>query len=109
MTDERAARIKRIVRELAAAMAVYPKLNAKQQANLKLGCNLLLARLDRADRVKALAHEARAILNAIPDRDDWPHADLVRLLMQRGFSDPEARTVLDYIDWEDNRFDGESD
>ena len=66
------------------------------------------AELEERDRVKALAEDARAILNRIEDRDEWPHGALIAALAEH-MSVPDAIHVLGRLDWEDNRHDGESD
>ena len=66
------------------------------------------AELEERDRVKALAEDARAILNRIEDWDEWPHGAVIAALAER-MSVPDAIHVLEYIDWDDNRHDGDSD
>ena len=67
------------------------------------------AELEERDRVRMLAEAARIILNQLGDWDEWPHEMLVHYLMKAGFTWEGAATVLEYIDWDDNRHDGESD
>jgi hypothetical protein len=57
--------------------------------------------LEERDRVKMLADDARAILDKL-DREEFSHEELIRILMESGYSWNEARTALDYIDWEDD-------
>jgi SOS response regulatory protein OraA/RecX len=59
--------------------------------------------LEERDRVKMLADDARQILNHAYDWQDEPHEDTIRFLMLRGYSWNEARTALEYIDWEDSQ------
>ena len=44
-TNEQAARIANIAREITAAMEAFPRLNRKQQTNLAIGGDLLIERL----------------------------------------------------------------
>ena len=62
------------------------------------------AELEERDRRKALAAEARIALAS-----EEPYQDSARHLMRHGFSWAEAFDALEYIAWEDNRHDGESD
>ena len=139
-TNERAQEVERLAHEIAASMAVFPKLNAKDQTTLAIGGDMLIERLHVAwptfaardngrsalmnrdpfdvykaeieehDRVKSLAADARVILSKLEDREDRTHEELIIYLMSNGsFSWREAHGALEYIDWDDNRYDGESD
>lgn len=46
--NERAAEVANLAREVAAAMATFPRLNANDQLSLVLGANITLERLERA-------------------------------------------------------------
>ena len=64
--------------------------------------------LEERDRIKMLADDARAILNRLDGWQDWPRElQMDELLHVMSWS--EAHAALDYIDWDDNRHDGETD
>lgn len=44
-TNERAAEVERLAHEIAASMAVFPKLNPKDQTTLAIGGDMLIERL----------------------------------------------------------------
>ena len=66
------------------------------------------ADLEERDRVKALAQDARTILNRLDGWQDWPRElQMDELLHAMNWSD--AHNALSYIEWDDNRHDGETD
>ena len=66
------------------------------------------ADLEERDRVRMLAHDARAILNKLEGWQDWPRElQMDELLDIMNWSD--AHNALNYIEWDDNRHDGETD
>jgi hypothetical protein len=54
------------------------------------------------DRVRMLADDARRLLAGDQYSPYWPAETSIKFLMERGsFSWGEAKTALDFIDWED--------
>lgn len=68
--------------------------------------------LEERDRIKLLAADARAVLNKLENAfggwEYWPREDLISELLDI-MSWGDAHNALNYIEWDDNRGDEESD